>query len=44
MNIDEPKNIILYGPLGTGKTYKTVQMAAELITGRPYTSKKYATK
>ena len=27
---DEPKNIILHGPPGTGKTYETVKMAVEL--------------
>ena len=30
MPSDEPKNIILHGPPGTGKTYETVKMAVEL--------------
>ena len=30
---DEPKNIILHGPPGTGKTYETIKMAVELCGG-----------
>ena len=30
----QPKNIILFGPPGTGKTYSTVRRALELILGR----------
>lgn len=32
---DYPLNQILYGPPGTGKTYNTVEVAFEIIKGRP---------
>lgn len=35
MNIVFPKNMILYGPHGTGKTYNTVKYAVAICEGKP---------
>ncbi|MGE3844712.1 MAG: AAA family ATPase, partial [Vicinamibacterales bacterium] len=33
MNTEHPKNLILFGPPGTGKTYETTQLAVQICDG-----------
>ncbi|MFN9319172.1 MAG: AAA family ATPase [Chitinophagales bacterium] len=36
LNLEHPLNLILYGSPGTGKTYLTKKLAAEIITGQSF--------